>query len=78
MSKPWISDSRQRASKRYAAIHADLRAYVTLKSLKALQPRHERHKEKSRMFRQTGETTFSIFADVEITASSAPISKSEV
>jgi len=56
MSKPWISDGRQRASERYAATHADLRAYVTLKSLKALQPRRDRHKEKSRMFRQTGES----------------------
>jgi hypothetical protein len=52
MTKPWISDARQRRSKRYLAVHADLAAYA---ALKALEPRQVRHQARSNQFWETGE-----------------------
>lgn len=48
------SDSRQRASKRYQSIHADLVQYKISKQLAALEPRRERHKRDAAEFKQKG------------------------
>ncbi len=46
------SDSRQRRSKRYLALHEQLRREVEADRYK---PKAETHRQESRTFRQTGE-----------------------
>lgn len=53
MTKPWISDARQRRSKAYLAVHSELAAYT---ALKRLEPRQARHRAQSEHFRAKGET----------------------
>ncbi len=49
------SDTRQRRSKRYAAIHADLREYAIQKALAAIVPKPVRHKIEAQEYRQQGQ-----------------------
>ncbi len=51
----WASDARQRRSKRYAAIHADLREYAIQKALAAIVPKPVRHKIEAQKYRQQGQ-----------------------
>lgn len=58
MSKPWISDSKQRRSKKYRAIHDDLRLQLQLDQLaRAINTEVSKQKRKrmvSEQFRATG------------------------
>ncbi len=51
----WASDTRQRHSKRYAAIHAELREYAIQKALAAIVPKPVQHKIEAQEYRQTGD-----------------------
>lgn len=56
MTKRHISDGRQRRSKAYQAVLADLRLSKAMKDLKAALDRSTRHAMVSERFRKTGET----------------------
>jgi hypothetical protein len=54
MSKPWITTNRDRRSKKYQAILADLRASVT-KPNPPMSDKQSRKRERSQDFRARGE-----------------------
>lgn len=49
----WTSDSKQRASKRYKAVHDDLRLSVKIREVE-VKDKRARKRERSRVFHQTG------------------------
>lgn len=53
MTAKWISDSRQRASKRYKAIHEMLKQELE-RDKQPLTDKSSRKRERSRVFHQTG------------------------
>lgn len=55
MTKRWVSDGRQRRSKAYQAVLADLRLSKAMKDLKAALDRSTRHAMTSERFRKTGD-----------------------
>lgn len=55
MTKRWVSDGRQRRSRAYQAVLADLRLSKAMRDLKAALDRSTRHAMASNHFRKTGE-----------------------